>query len=66
MRGLNRQRIVKSKVSVPCASEGDIFTALGLRYKEPEERCFFLSPATQKGQGQGHGQGLRSDLISAG
>jgi DNA polymerase beta thumb len=55
MRSSKRERIVKSTVSVPCASEADIFSALGLRYKEPEERCFFLSPATQKGSGPSPG-----------
>ena len=48
MIGSNRQTIIKSTISVPCKTEEDIFVALGLTYKEPPARSFFLSPRAIK------------------
>ena len=64
VRGKQRVRIVKSSVSLPCLSEEDIFTALGLPHKPPDARCFFLSPATATAtaaQRAEKGEGCNSD-----
>lgn len=55
LRGLNREKIATSTITVPCLSEAEVFSALGLAYKEPDERCFFLSPITNKKNAQADG-----------
>ena len=55
LRGLHRDKIATSTITVPCLSEAEVFSALGLAYKEPDERCFFLSPTTSKKNAQADG-----------
>lgn len=55
LRGLNREKIATSTITLPCLSEAEVFSALGLAYKDPDERCFFLSPITSKKNAQADG-----------